>query len=237
MDYYKPFFSHKFNTSNESNTVNSSHTSSTSNTSKTANTMTLTGKGQVSVTPDIAVIRLGVETRGENLAKAQEENAQNSQSVITILRQLGIQDIKTYQYTIDKIMEFENNNRVDKGYIVRNIVEIKVRAGSQIGPAIDAAVNNGANVVEGISFEIVNPDYYYQQALHMALDNAIGKAEALAMQLGAALHPVPHKIVENSMVPIPFSGAYSLRESRASAPIEPGKKNIEAALTVEFLYH
>lgn len=201
------------------------------------NIMKLNGKGQVSVIPDIASIRLGVETTGYNLQKVQEENAKASLAVQQILKQFGIQEIKTIQYTIDKLYAYENDKRVDKGYSVRNIVEIKTKDMKQIGALIDAAVNNGANVIEGISFEVSNLDFYYQQALNMAVDDAIQKAESIGKQLKTAINPVPRQIVENSVQPIPYQAVYSLREGVSTTPIEPGQNQIQASVTVDFEYY
>ncbi len=71
-------------------------------------TMTLTGQGQVTIIPDMAVIRLGVEQTGTNLAAVQSQNAQISQAVLETLRRMGIREVKTFQYTIDKYYEYEN---------------------------------------------------------------------------------------------------------------------------------
>lgn len=199
--------------------------------------MKLNGKGQVSVIPDMASIRLGVETTGYNLQKVQEENAIASLAVQQVLKQFGIQEIKTIQYTIDKLYAYENDKRVDKGYSVRNIIEIKTKDMKQIGALIDAAVSNGANVIEGISFEVTNLDFYYQQALNMAVDNAVQKAESIGKQLKAAINPIPRQIVENSIMPVPYQAVYSLREGAATTPIEPGQNQIQASVTVDFEYY
>jgi uncharacterized protein YggE len=73
-------------------------------------TMTLTGQGTVMATPDLAVIRLGVQTTGYDLPKIQSENAQISQRVIQALGLVGITEIKTIQYAIDKVYEYRDGN-------------------------------------------------------------------------------------------------------------------------------
>ncbi len=103
--------------------------------------MTLTGQGHVFAVPDTAVIRLGVQTTGDNLALIQSENARKIQGVIQVLKQLGVTDIKTFQYTIDKNYEYENGKQIDKGYTVRNILEIRTNNLQSVGNIIDSAVN------------------------------------------------------------------------------------------------
>ena len=196
-------------------------------------TMILTGRGQVTASPDTANINLGIQTTGDNLEAIQSANAQKSQSVLQALQQIGITDIKTIQYSIDKVFDFENGNRIDRGYSVRNILEIKTRNKDQVGYIIDTAVNNGANIVEFVSFEVSDREFYYQQALNLAIEDAIQKSESIAANLGTQIKPIPIRIVENSTLPIQ---PRQFQQELASTPIIPGDIKIEATVTVEFLY-
>lgn len=198
--------------------------------------MTLIGKGQITVNPDLAIIRLGIETTGLNVTEAQAENARISQNILDALRELGISDIKTHQYQIQKIYDFENGSRIERGYSVRNIFEIRMNNLGLVGTAIDAAVSAGANIVENISFEVENPDFYYQQALNLAVKNAIQKAKSIASGLRIMIDTIPIKITESSLQPIPFSQTYTSREAVLATPIEPGSTQIEASAIVEFIY-
>lgn len=198
--------------------------------------MILSGKGQVSVNPDIATIRLGVQTTGTSVTAAQSENATISQNVINSLKQLGITDIKTVQYQIEKVYDYQNGQQIDRGYQVRNIIEIKVTNMTLIGTAIDTAVQNGANIVESISFDVSNSEMYYLQALNLAVKNSIQKAKSIASNLKAMFDPLPVLITENSTSAVPIPRTYALGEIALATPIEPGKNQIEASVTVEFLY-
>ncbi|MBH1941793.1 SIMPL domain-containing protein [Mobilitalea sibirica] len=204
---------------------------------QTHNTMTLIGKGQVTALPDIAIVRLGVQTNGTSLTELQQENAELSQAILQALRQMGVTDIKTDQYTIDRVYDYDEGVRVDRGYSVRNIFEITLSDMSMVGPVIDTAVNYGANLVEFISFEISNTDFYYQQALNLAILNAFEKAKSIAENsLQTHMDPKPIQITENSTQPIPFRQYNTAREGSYTTPVEPGKKQIEASVTVEFVY-
>ena len=198
--------------------------------------MVLSGKGEVSVNPDIASISIGVQTNGDSVTIAQSENARISQNVINTLKQIGISDIKTIQYQIDKLYDYENGKQIDRGYQVRNILEVKVNNLSLIGNAIDSAVQSGANVVQDIRFDVSNSELYYQQALNMAVQNAIQKAKSIASSLKAMLDPLPILITENSNFPTPFTRNFAAGEIAYTTPIEPGTNQIKASVTVEFLY-
>ncbi len=194
-------------------------------------TMILTGHGQVSAAPDTAIIRLGVQTTGENLAQIQADNARRSQSIIQVLQRMGVSDIKTSQYSIDKVFDYVEGRQIDRGFSVRNILEIRTSNLDAVGTIIDAAVNAGANIVDFISFDISNREYYYQQALNMAIMNAIQKANSITRNLGLSSTAVPVKIVENTAMPFPVQ-----RDFAAATPIIPGTLNVEANVTVDFVY-
>jgi len=196
-------------------------------------TMILTGQGQVSLMPNIAVIRLGVQTTGENLAEIQSENAQKAQAILQTLQRIGISDVKTFQYSIDKIYDYENGQQVDRGYSVRNIIEIRMNTMDQVGRVIDDSVNAGANIVDLITFEVSNREFYYQQALNLAVINAIQKAKSISLNLGINADPIPVRITENSTMSIPFQ---QFQREVAATPIVPGNIRIEANVTVEFVY-
>lgn len=195
--------------------------------------MTLTGQGQVTAVPDMAVIRLGVQLTGSDLASVQSQNAQLSQDVLDALRRMGITDIKTFQYSIDKYYEYDNGTPIDRGYTVRNILEIKTRDMDLLGTIIDTAVEAGANVVDLISFEVSNPEYYYQRALNLAVMDAVDKAKSISNNLGTRVEPIPINITESSSMPRP---PQPFQRELAATPIVPGNVIIEANITAEFVY-
>lgn len=199
------------------------------------NIMTVTGGGSITAIPDIAVIRLGTMTTGDMLSNVQEDNARISQMILEGLRQLGITDIKTYQYNVDKLYEYENGTRIDRGYFVRNIFEIRTDMLDMAGSIIDTAVSLGANLVELISFEVSKIDQYYLEALNLALKNATDKAKSISNELGAMLNPLPKSIVENSGQPVPIARTF-YGEGQITTPIEPGTTQIEASVVLEFTY-
>ena len=195
--------------------------------------MTLMGQGRITLIPDIAIIRLGVELTGNDLAPLQSQNAMLSQSVLDALRRMGVSDIKTYQYTIDRNYEYVDGTPVDQGFTVRNILEIRTGDMESVGTVIDAAVGAGANTVDLISLETSDPEYYYQQALNLAVANAIEKARSISGNLGIRIDPIPASITENSAMPRP---ALPFQRELAATPIVPGEIAVEANITAEFTY-
>ena len=196
-------------------------------------TMTITGHGFVTAVPDTAVIHLGVQSTGFDLSSIQSENARISSDIIDTLHNLGVSDIKTFQYTIEKLYDYQEGKQIEKGYSVRNILEIKTGDMGQIGNIIDAAVRAGANVVDLISFVLSDSDPYYQQALNLAVDNAIEKARSIAANLRIMFHPIPVRIVESSASPVPYQ---QFDRGVAATPIVSGTLKIEASVVADFTY-
>lgn len=196
-------------------------------------TMTLTGQGQVSAAPDLAVIRLGVQTTGNDLSQIQSENAEIMGMIIKTLKQAGVSEIETVQYLIDKLYEYEDDQKIDKGYYVRHIIEIKTNNINQVGNIIDTAVDIGSNIVQSITFELSEPDLYYQQALNLAIDNAVEKAKSISSNLNTRLNPIPIRIIEGN---IPLAPMMQLQREAVSTPIVPGQLIIEASVTADFSY-
>lgn len=199
------------------------------------NIITVTGRGSVIAIPNLAIIRLGVITTGDNLSVIQEENARLSQMIIDALRQINITDIRTHQYNIDKLYDYENNTRIDRGYSVRNIFEIRTEMLDMSGIIIDTAISLGANQVESITFEVSETDQYYLEALNEALNNATEKAISIADNFKARLNHLPIRILENSSPQVPFTRTL-FGEGQFTTPIEPGTNLIEASVLLEFNY-
>lgn len=200
------------------------------------NTIIVSGDARVTAAPDIAVIRLGVQTEGENLAEIQGLNAEISQAVLQVLEQFSIIDIQTFQYQINKLYDYENGRQIDRGYSVRNIFELRTGQIDEAGMIIDAAVSSGANIVELISFELSDPESYYLEALRLAIDVAFQKAFAIADSLGIDGAPVPVKVTESSSLSLPPRPFLAREAGSFVTPIEPGSEQIEASVIIEFRY-
>lgn len=200
----------------------------------TYNIMKLNGKGQISVSPDLAVIRLGVALEGTSLSQLQEESAQIMQTIINSLYQFNISNLKTQQYNIEKIFTYENGVRMDRGYSVRNVLEFEVQDLSQVGPIIDTAVDNGSNLIELISFQVSDANTYYKKALNLAIQDTLEKANSIRKFLALPIAPIPIRIDETSTPTAPLQQIS--RDQTFATPIIPGNLIIEAYVTVDYLY-
>ncbi len=197
------------------------------------NTITVSGAGQVNAAPDTAVLRLGVQTNGYNLEELQANNAALSTAILQAIQQLGITDITTFQYVINRVFDYQDGNQIDAGYAVRNIFEIKTNDIAKVGTIIDTAVRGGANVVDFINFEVSNSSSYYLLALNQAVADAYEKARSVTEGMGVNLNPLPVSIIENSQGPVSLR-AISYRGGELSTPVEASNIQIDASVVIVF---
>jgi uncharacterized protein len=148
----------------------------------------VSGVAVVNVTPDRALIKLGVQSNGRSAKEAQSRNSATIQQVVRALKTLGIQekDLATDWYVIEPLYEDYDSLRI-KGYRIHNIVEITMRDVSQSNNAIVAAFEAGANQVVDVQFYTSELRKYRDQARELALRAATEKAEALSNAAGSGV--------------------------------------------------
>ncbi|RLL43700.1 DUF541 domain-containing protein [Oceanobacillus piezotolerans] len=199
-------------------------------------TIKVIGNGIVQVKPDIATIRLGVLTEDKSLSQAQEENAATMTRVAQSLQALGLpsENIQTTTFTVTPVYDFVEGRQVLRGYEVFNQITVIADHIEETGNVIDTAVRNGANRVSDIRFTVKEENIYYQQALTIALDNALEKAQTIAKHMNLPLDESPIKINEQMEAPIAFK-TFAVAAGSAT-PIEPGQLTINAQVETILRY-
>ncbi|WP_342515049.1 SIMPL domain-containing protein [Sporosarcina sp. FSL K6-1522] len=201
--------------------------------------MTVTGISSLSLAPDTVQIRLEVSTENTELQKAQQENAQAMNQVIESLLQLGIvrEDIQTASYTVFPQYDFVEGKQLLRGYEVTNAINVTMKAIDQVGNVIDVAVQNGANRISNVQFTVEHEQLHYQQALSLALKDALAKAQTMAKTMQLPLDPTPINIVEEyKSEPVVAAPRMFAAAANNSTPIEQGQIMIRATVNVQFQY-
>jgi hypothetical protein len=198
----------------------------------------VSGSGTISAEPDRVVVRLGVEVMAEDASQALSQNSQQMQAVIDALKGAGVpaEDIQTQ--TVQVRAQYETPERepgqaVQRqlvGYVATNVVEASSEDLGAIGSLLDAAVQAGANRVEGIRFEASDSEELLAQAREAAWQDAEQKALELADLAGVQLGEVL-SIDESTSTPRPVGIVREVEEA-APVPIEPGTEQIRVDLRV-----
>lgn len=202
-----------------------------------------TAIGEGRATPDRALIDIGVQTRAATAEQAGAENARRVQAVLAALRALGLgsDQLSTVNYNVYPETRYEQGDREPKiiGYNVVNSVRAELRKQEQVGPAIDAALKAGANVINSLSFYASDPAPARRVALQQAVEKARTDAEALAQAAGGRLGRLLELSTAEGMRPPQPMYRLEARAvaADASTPIEPGQQTITVQVTArwEFL--
>jgi len=201
----------------------------------------VSGTGEVSVTPDIATLSLGIEAQADTVAEAQAQAAVAMEAVMDALAANGVaeKDIQTRYFSIYPVTRWDDykDETVVTGYRVTNMVTAKIRDVEQAGMVIDAVAAAGGDYtrVNNISFSVDDPTPYYEEARQEAMTDARAKAEQLANLAGIGLGK-PTYISEGTIYPpvVYRDAGMEMMAPEATTPISPGE--IELTLTLQVAY-
>ncbi|HEY93965.1 MAG TPA: SIMPL domain-containing protein [Dehalococcoidia bacterium] len=212
------------------------------NFSSQQNGIWVTGQGEVSVEPDIAVLSLGIESEGKSVAAARDRAAAAMNDVMDTLSSNGVadKDIQTQYFNIQQVRRWdrETEEEVVTGYRVTNTVTVTIRDIEKVGTIIDAVTDAGGDLtrINGINFSIDDPDEYYEEARKEAVADAKKKAEQLAklanVSLGAATY------ISEGMFYAPVARAEMAvgydEGASYSTSISPGELDISLSIQIAY---
>ncbi len=202
-------------------------------------TISVSGEGVVEAPPDIATISVGVVSRNKDAAQVQSENARKATNIINSVVTLGIErkNIRTGNYNFRQVYHNDDNNRrIFDGYEVTNTVTITVNDLSKVGKIIDAALSNGANQIDSLNFGIRDREKFQNDALRLAVRDALKKAEIAAAELGKSIVSVRNVSINSSSIGAPRMEKMAMMnmDSGFETPIESGTLSCSASVQVEF---
>ncbi|HJJ36713.1 MAG TPA: SIMPL domain-containing protein [Methanocorpusculum sp.] len=224
-------------------------------TSMTDKIISVTGYGESETTPDVATISLGLTTENTNAAKAQAENKETMDKIISALKSAGVsaKEISTRSYSIYSYTVSEYDaGKYPAGtvvYKVTNLISVKTSNVDSVGSYIDAAVSAGANVVNSIVFSLSNEKYIEQRnlALTSAVKGARADADAVASALGLSIKGTGVVNVDQSYTPVSYANvaydavavpmtAKMTSGAGSSTAIESGTLKTTATVSVTYTY-
>lgn len=199
--------------------------------------ITAAGTGEATGTPDVMRFNVGVDLTRSDVASAVSDSDALMKKVLASVRKAGVakKDVKTQRYAIDPRYDYAGNTERLTGYTVTQRARITVRDIAKAGDVIAAASRSGGNDVriDGIGFEVSEPDDLLDEARAEAVEQARAHAEVYAKAAGAELGEVI-EISESTPSVRNDTMTYDLVETAAAraAPIEPGESELKVNLTV-----
>lgn len=208
------------------------------------NIINVVGKGELSITPDIAYLSIGVTSQADTAQAAQKANAAKMKKLNDLLKntwKIADKDIKSTQFYVQPNYSYtEKEGQKVKGYNANHTIEVTYRDLTKIGELLDAASGAGANNIDNVRFSIENPDQYETQVIEKAMANATLKANAIAKaanrQLGIVL-VVSQGDSGNSVVYAQtemLMSAKASMDSAGSSAVEAGEVKVSTQLSVQY---
>jgi uncharacterized protein len=193
--------------------------------------ITVTGTGSVSTVPDEGEFSIGVTTKGRTAHDAMSRNAAEMERLIAALKAAGVDaaDLKTQDVSVGPDYD---GGREPSGYSAQNSLSVHIDDVARAGAVLDAASRAGANQIYGPTLSRSNREAFEAKALKEAVANARVRASALAEAAGVSLGEVT-AIAEAGQPDGPYY-ATELMRSAAKTPIEPGREQVTATVTVRF---
>jgi uncharacterized protein YggE len=205
--------------------------------------ISVSGVGETRVTPDRAIINIGVFSRATTAAAAARENARKQQAIVDTLRAIGIprEQISTTQFNVSPEMRHipQSGRNEITGYAVNNTVRVEVRQLDQVAIAIDAALAKGANQINSLDFFVSNADEPRRRALAQAIERARLDAETMARAAGGSLGTLL-ELSTTYAIPVMRREMAMATASRVQAdvatPIEPGEETVRAVVSARWQF-
>src|SRR5215510_726139 len=152
---------------------------------KQIGTINVLGEAQINVVPDQVIITLGVETNDLDLSVAKAQNDKRVAQVLSLAKAFDIapENVKTDYMSVEQRYD-DSSHHVFIGYFVRKTIVFTVKDMTKFEDLLSAALNSGANFLQGVQFRTSELRKYRDQARSLAIKAAREKADALAGDLG-----------------------------------------------------
>jgi uncharacterized protein len=144
-----------------------------------------TGTAEIKITPDRAVIRVGVERQSATAKNAKAAVDTASRKILAAFKAATIdeKDIQTAYLDLQPTSYYEKRVRINN-FTATQSLSVTIHDLSRLDNVMDAVMSAGANRIDGIEYQSSEQRKYRDQARDEATKAAKEKAVALAQALG-----------------------------------------------------
>ena len=98
--------------------------------------------------PDQAWVTVGIETRAPKPQDAQKKAAVIMTAIQSQLKALGIPEsaVRTVSFNLNADWDYTNNRRTLRGYIVSNLIEVRVDDIAKVADVLDRRSRGGPSI-------------------------------------------------------------------------------------------
>ncbi len=186
------------------------------------------------MTPDAAVLRVGLEARADAASVALDEVARRAQEVLAATKHQGIDegDVQTQGVALHPQMD-ERGLRVVT-YVASYSMSVRLRT-LDLAPAVVAAISEAAGDslrLGGFQLSTADSEAARNDAAARAVKDARSKAERVAEAAGVRLGRV--LAISEMQLAAPPRRLAAFAATRAPVPVEAGSDEVLAQVTVTF---
>lgn len=200
--------------------------------------ISVSGQGEATVAPDMAVVSMAVSAKGKELAPTRDDVNTRTSAVLARLRELGVADADLQAPDVETHPEYDYRRDAQKliGYRVSRTVTARVRALDTLGDVLDAVSVAGGNEVHGARMEASDPSAAEHAALASAVAAARASADAIAAAAGVTVGDVI-RVEEAERIDLP-RGAMRMAAMAESADVptevSTGELSVRRAVRARF---
>lgn len=201
--------------------------------------ISISGEGKIKVTPDIAVIQLGVQNNGKDAKEVKTLNDVTIDKVLKYIKKFNIPttDYQTAQMSLNKNYDYEKKKY---SYQANQTISVTLKDVSKYDAFMMDVMETGINVINGVEFKSSKMETYESEARKKAILNAKKKADDYVSVLPGQKVGKAILISDNSYTSYPqpvfmAKGMYS--DEAAAAPRETlavGEIEIVCTVNVSF---
>ncbi len=200
------------------------------------------GDGTVKVKPDVAIVSVGALAQATTATEAQSMVADRVDRILKQAKTLGIadKDVKTAGYQIQPQYAYAPDRAPRlTGYQASEQVQLTYRKIDGLGQALDALTQNDAANTMNVRLTIDDAKPAAAEARRMAIEDARGKADAMAKAAGVSLgHVLAVSDLSTPSVSVGDSSKILDRAAVGSAPavtqVPAGDLDVTVRVLVQF---
>lgn len=204
----------------------------------------VSGEGEMSIAPDMAILSLTVLREAETARMAVSSGNEAMAAVIEAMKSAGIaeRDLQTSGFSISPryVYPKKNTDRQQPeivAYSVSNTLVVRVRDLKLVGQVLDTSVSLGVNQGGNITFTNDDPSDAITQARKNAVASAMDKARTLSAAAGVATGRILEMSEQShrpSPVPIMRARAMAMESAPDAVPVQSGENTYRVQVSMTF---
>ncbi|QQR80141.1 MAG: SIMPL domain-containing protein [Deltaproteobacteria bacterium] len=161
------------------------------NSSETTKTISASASSFVMAKPDVAILSMGIESRGPKLEALLAEVNQKNSLLMQKIKESGVAE-RDIQSNLSTYPQYSNGGKGIPpkiiGYEVRNKIVLKIRSLSKVGETLDLVISGGINSLDNIQWVIEDDEKYKSQArsaaVRLVMNKIKGMSDAADVKIG-----------------------------------------------------